>query len=196
MNNFKELNKYIVGRRSIRNFNNKEISRDDFLKMLQAAVMAPNGCRAEPWFFYIVSNQEIIEKMRAAVISSNPKSDFCKKYQTFHNARYVIAVCVDDQKRWFNRELKGTEGVGIKALDNPNYLSAAAAIQNLLLAAHALNLGACWIGVIDLFRKSLEKIIKTESDHRLIAVIAIGHYDEIPPAPKRKSLDEVYKFID
>jgi len=194
MNNFEEIFKNISSRRSIRNYNDKEISHEIFLKLIEAATWAPNGCRAEAWFFYVVTDQEKIKEMREAIIAVNPKSDFYKQYQIFHNARYVICACVNMDRRWYHRDIDYTKP-GVEAIDNPDYFSLAAAVENLLLAAQAMNIGACWIGVSEAFRPSLEKVIGIEAPHMLAINIAVGHYDEIPPTPRRRPAKDVTKFI-
>lgn len=194
MNNFENIYKNISTRRSVRKFNDKEISEETFLQLIEAASWAPNGCRAEPWFFYVITNPNKLEEMREAVINTNPDSEFYKEYQTFHNARYVISVCVNMDKRWYHREVELNKR-GVEAIDNPDYFSVAAATQNLLLAAHALNLGTCWIGVSEAFRPALEKVIGIEPPMMLAANIAIGHYDEIPTTPGRKPAEDITKFI-
>ena len=194
MSNFEEIFNNISSRRSIRSFNDKEISDDVFLKLIEAASWAPNGCKAEPWHFYVVKSKEKIDEMRSAVIATNPKSEFYKQYQTFHNARYVISVCIDVERRWYHRDLE-TLKPGIEAIDNPDYFSLAAAIQNLLLAANSLKLGTCWIGMSEAFRPQLEKVIGIEGSQMLAANIAIGHYDDIPTAPNRKPPEDIVKFI-
>lgn len=194
MNNFETVLNNIATRRSIRCFNDKEIDEATFLKLIEAAAWAPNGCRAEPWFFYVISNPEKLEAMRAAVIATNPQSDFYKQYQIFHNARYVIAACINMERRWYHRDFNDRKRE-TEAIDNPDYFSLAAAVENLLLAAHAAGLGACWIGVSEAFRPALEKEIGVESPYVLAVNIAIGHYDEIPASPRRKPAGDIVKFI-
>lgn len=194
MNNFEEVFNNILSRRSVRKFNNKEISDEVFLQLIEAASWAPNGCKAEPWFFYVIKNEQKINEMREAVIATNPQSEFYKQYQTFHNARYLISACINMDRRWYHRDFDSTKR-GVEAIDNPDYFSLAAAVQNLLLTAHALNLGTCWIGVSEAFRPALEKIIGVNKEQMLAVNIAIGHYDEILPAPKRKPAEDIIKFI-
>jgi nitroreductase len=194
MKNIENLLSLFSKRRSIRQFNNEEIDEETFIELIEAATWAPNGCHAEPWFFYVIRDESKIQEMREAVIATNPDSNFYKQYQTFHNARYVISICIDMEKRWYHRALENSER-GVEAIDNPDYFSVAAAAENLILAAHAKNLGTCWIGVSEAFRAKLEEVIEVEDNHMLAINIAIGHYDEIPPNPGRKPAEDVLKFI-
>lgn len=195
MNNFEEIYNNITSRRSIRKFNDKEITDEVFLKLVEAGSWAPSGCKAEPWFFYIIKSKEMIEEMRSAVIAASTQSEFCKLYRTFHNAPYIISVCVNTEKRWYHRP-SDQKILGVEAIDNPDYFSVAGAIQNLLLVAHSLNIGTCWAGVTDDYRIQLEKVIGIDDKHMLAANIAIGYYDEIPPTPHRKPAEDIIKFMN
>jgi nitroreductase len=61
----------------------------------------------------------------------------------------------------------------------------AAAIQNLLLAAHAEGLGACWMTGPVHVKKKINAFLGVD-DKDLVAVIPLGYPDELPPAPKRR----------
>ena len=98
------------------------------------------------------------------------------------------------EKRWYHHDFD-LKKPGVEAINNPDYMSLAAAIQNLLLAAHSLNLGACWTGVSEEFRTALDKLIDVPETHMLAANIAIGHYDEVPSTVHRKPAGDVIKFI-
>ena len=195
MNNFEELNKYISTRRSIRNFRDQEIPDEVFLKIIESASMATNGCKAEPWFFYVVKDKAKIKSMQDAIVATHPKTDFVKKMKTFFNAPYIISVCIDMDTRWYHSAVNPELGREVEALDNPDYFSVAAAIENLLLAAHACGIGTCWLSATAAYRSKLEKILGIKHPHRIAANIAIGHYDEIPPTPRRKPIEDIYKFI-
>ena len=68
----------------------------------------------------------------------------------------------------------------------------AAAIQNLLLAAHAEGLGTCWMtGPVHVAEQINESL--NIHDKELVAVITLGYPDESPPAPKRKPDRVVYE---
>jgi nitroreductase len=67
----------------------------------------------------------------------------------------------------------------------------AAAIQNMLLAAHALGLGTCWISVWGTdWAKTVAQILGIPDEEWLIAVVSIGHPAEAPEKV-RKGLDEI-----
>jgi len=188
----------IVSRRSIRNYNQKRITKKDFISLIKAASMAPSGSNAQPWHFYIIRNKKIIQKMKDIVLEYSSTPNLAKKYGTFFNAPYVISVCIDINRRWYHskpgpQKIKNIEDV----LENPDYFSVATAIQNLLLSAHSINIGTCWCKISKEYRNKLEKLLNIPPHRRIVANIAIGYYDKkkIPSKPSRKPLKNICTFI-
>ena len=70
-------------------------------------------------------------------------------------------------------------------------MDGAIATQNMLLAAHALGLGACWIGAYtSVYEKRVKEILGIPKDKRLLSIISIGFPAE-SPMKTRKKLDEI-----
>ncbi|RLF23588.1 MAG: nitroreductase family protein, partial [Thermoprotei archaeon] len=65
----------------------------------------------------------------------------------------------------------------------------AAAIQNMLLAAHALGYGTCWVGAFD--EEEVSRILGLPDHVRPVAIVPIGKPAESPIPPPRRPLDEV-----
>ena len=71
-------------------------------------------------------------------------------------------------------------------------MAVGASIQNILLSAHSLGIGAVWLGEILKNKESVSKILNAPEEFELTAVLAIGYPDEENPGTKnRKSLDEI-----
>ena len=87
-------------------------------------------------------------------------------------------------------------GLGIAVVINPAdpihaVQDGAAATQNMLLAAHALGLGACWISAYDMdFEGDAKRILGIPEEERLLSVISVGHPAEIP-LKEKKALEEI-----
>src|SRR5262245_49687331 len=115
---------FILERRSIRIYAPGDVSQDAVLRLLEAAMAAPSAAAKFPWRFVIVRDRQTLARMVTAL----PHGEMLA------NAALGIAVCGD------------MEAVHDGQL---SYLlqDCAAAIENLLLAAHIQGLGACWIGV-------------------------------------------------
>jgi nitroreductase len=74
--------------------------------------------------------------------------------------------------------------------------STAAAIENLLLAAHAMGYGACWLRIQSWAKEHLEQALNVIKPWHLMAFIPLGLPAETPNFPGRKSVDEVKENIE
>ena len=146
---------FILGRRSIRVYAPGEVSETAVTQLLQAAMAAPSALC--PWRFVVVRKKETLSTIAAALPNGGMLA----------TASLGIVVC-GDLDAAHDRQL--------------SYLlqDCSAAIENLLLCAHALGLGACWLGVHpqeDRVRK-LKEILQLPASVIPIAGIAIGHPGE------------------
>ena len=191
-----ETYKCIISRRSIRNYNQKKITKKDFINLIKAASMAPSGGNAQPWYFYIIRNKKIIQKMKNIVLKYQDSVIFAKKYGTFFNASYIISVCVNMDKRWYHsknyKKVRSEDDV----FDNSDYFSVAAAIQNILLSANSINIGTCWCNTSTTYRKKLEKLLNIKPPYRMIANITLGYYNKKTIAPLRQPLKKIFNFVN
>lgn len=112
----------LLSRRSVRHFTADPISPEQITTLLRAGMAAPTSSNCQDWRFVVLTEREVLE----AVTIFHPFAAM------LHEAPAAILVC-------------GDEGAG----KNPGRyaIDAAAATQNILLAAHAQGLGAVWLGV-------------------------------------------------
>ncbi|MFH1721949.1 MAG: nitroreductase [Candidatus Altiarchaeota archaeon] len=155
----------IKKRRSVRSFTKENVSSEDIEKILDAGRWAPSGLNNQPWKFMIVDE------------SKKEKLATCTKYSdAFLSANNIIAVFLD-KKESYDRT-KDVQATG-------------ACIQNMLLAAHALGLGAVWQGEILNQREKAEKVLGVKENLELMAVILVGYPTNEDGSSERKSLDEI-----
>ncbi|MDH7501774.1 MAG: nitroreductase family protein [Verrucomicrobiota bacterium] len=123
-NNPREKLACIFGRRSVRAYTNAKIDDDTLRLLLEAAMAAPSAVAKDPWRFVVVRQPSTLTEIASAL----PNGRFLAK------AAAGIAV-VGDIDAAHDRQL--------------SYLlqDCSAAIENLLIAANVLGLGACWLGV-------------------------------------------------
>lgn len=109
-------------RRSIRKYEDKTVDDALVREILDAAMMAPSAGNSQPWQFVVVNDREVLDSLA----EMHPYVKMVKQ------AKVGILVCGDLSKEKF-----------------PGYWvqDCSAAIQNLLLATHALGLGAVWTGI-------------------------------------------------
>jgi nitroreductase len=148
---------FILGRRSIRVYAPGEVSEPAITQLLQAAMAAPSAVAKDPWRFVVIRKKEMLSTIAAALPNGGMLA----------TAALGIVVC-GDLDAAHDRQL--------------SYLlqDCSAAIENLLLCAHGLGLGACWLGIHpreDRVRK-LKEILQLPASVIPIAAIAIGHLGE------------------
>ena len=164
----------INGRRSVRAYSSEEVSEEDVERLVEAARLAPSAGNIQPWEFVIVTNAETKRRLADAALR-----------QTFiEEAPVVIVVCANVARSSWRY---GSRGANLYCLQDT-----AAATENLLLAAHALGLAACWVGA---FREDeAGKALKTPRDVRPVAIVPVGHPADKPRAPPKRSLREIVHY--
>ncbi len=156
-------------RRSIRRFQARPVPRGLIRTMIEAAMFAPSARNAQPWQFVVIDDRQVL----ASYGKKHPNAEMAK------DAPLGILVCGD-----LRLEL------------SPGYwpVDCAAAVQNLLLAAHAVGLGAVWTGVYpreDRMR-TLREMCGLPPEVQPHSLVVIGYPAESPPMPDRFRADRVH----
>jgi len=160
-----EVFEAIKDRRSIRRYTKDPVSEDLVEKILDAGRWAPSASDRQPWSFIVVKNEEVKRKVAEASTYGKFLAD----------APLGIAVVIDPQA---SPRSGGVEDGAI-------------ATQNMLLAAHALGLGACWIGSYNsVYEERIKTILSIPKNKRLLSIISIGFPAE-SPTKTRKELRQI-----
>jgi len=159
----------ILTRRSIRRYTDRPVADDAVTLLLRAAMAAPSAQNQQPWQFIVVRDRLLLEKM--AEVSQYAKM--------LRHAQVAVVVCGD---------LRDERSPGFWVED------CAAATQNLLLAAHALGLGAVWIGVYPREERvgRLRDLFGPPDDVIPFAVVSIGYPAEDPGPADRFHPDRIH----
>ena len=169
-----ELKDCIFNRRSVRKYLDLEVPKEKVGEILQAGIMAPSAGNLQNWCFIIVKEPESREKM----------ADACLQQEWMVNANIHIVVCA--------MQNPAKQHYGLRGERLYNVQNCAAAIQNMLLRAYDIGLGACWIGGFD--EEMVKDICGIPDYVRPQAVIAIGIPDEKPEMPKKDNIYNVCFF--
>ncbi len=149
-----ELIDFIKSRKSVRTFLFEKIDKKVIDIILECGRWAPSGLNNQPWKVNVV-NHPTIKHM----IAENTK------YSEIIEEAYYNLVIFLDKKKCYNR-VKDIQSIG-------------AFIENILLAAHAYELGAVWLGEILNKKEKINEIFKLkEDDYELMGVVAIGKKDQ------------------
>jgi 5,6-dimethylbenzimidazole synthase len=188
-----DLFEAIRNRRSCRSFNAETVPQEIIEQLLEAAAWAPSPLNTQPWQFIVIT-----DKAKKDAIFS--EADRCRKWALeesgwkwlagypllfLNEAPVIIAVIGDPRKTGV--DMFQEEGrVGYQ-------LACAAATQNLLLAAHALGLGALWFTFFD--KSRMREILDIPEDKTPVSLICIGKASGELPAVPRKDIKEKTIYI-
>ncbi len=153
-------------RRSVREFTREPVTEAELEILLEAAHWAPSGLNNQPWRFMKITGPELIEEI----------SMMTRYRGVVAGASALIAVFLDEGSMYDRTK---------------DLMSAGAAVQNILLAAHDAGLGACWLGEILARSDKVKAALAVPDDVEFVALVALGW-----PVPRertgvRRPLDEL-----
>lgn len=159
----------IATRTSVRDYEARPVEKEKIEKMLRAAMAAPTAMNKQPWHFVVVDQRNVLD----ALAGTNPYAKMLKK------APLAIVVCGNTDKM--------IEGGGRDFWIQ----DASAATENLLLAAHAMGLGAVWTGAYPSEERciSISKVLSLSDNLIPLNMIVVGYPAE-HPQPKQKFKEE------
>lgn len=158
----------LYDRRSIRDYKETPVPEDLVLEILKAAQYAPSARNTRPWHFVVVTDRELINTLR----SRHPYASMLEK------APVCIVVCGD--------ESKATPGYWM--------IDCAAATENMLLAAKALGLGTCWMGVAPREERmsAVTEVLHLPEGIKPFAMVAVGYPAREPARPNRFEASRIH----
>lgn len=155
-------------RYSVRRFTAEPVTPEQIDMLLEAAFCAPSACNARPWEIIVVQERAVLDEL----------SDIGRYMKMMAEAPLAIVVC-GSEKRMPNHDLLVND--------------CSAAAQNILLAAHACGLGACWCGIAQKTTIKQAKTLFELPEHICpVAVIAVGRPAEHREQPDRLNRKRVH----
>ncbi|MFH1174491.1 MAG: nitroreductase family protein [archaeon] len=150
----------IDGRRSIRSFLVRPVEFDKISAIIEAGTLAPSAGNLQDWKFIIVSEKEVITKIAESALGQ----------YWIAKAPVLVVVCgmLSRQEKYY-----GDKGRNVYCAQD-----CAAAIENMLLTAHALGLGSCWVGGFD--EHNLRHYLDIPNSAQPYAILPLGYPDEGP----------------
>lgn len=143
-------------RHCVREFNSEREVDDDLIeKLVEAGHRGPSAGNIHPEDFIVIRDQETKEKLAEAALG-----------QMFIAEAPVVIVVIADLEKTGARY--GERGRNLYAIQD-----AAAATENIFLAATDLGLSMCWVGAFD--EKQVQKILKLQPEQRPLAILPIGY---------------------
>lgn len=155
----------IKTRRSVRKYTDQPINERIIHNIIEAAISAPSGKNRQPWKFKIISDKNLI----CSIANLSIYSSWMKTAPLF------VAVFLDNTCSYDH--MKDIQSCG-------------AVMQNMMLAAHTLDIGSCWIGGILAKAKEVKQILYVDNvDLELMGIVVFGHKTGRTINPGRKKTE-------
>ena len=168
----KDIYEVIRQRRSIRYFEKRDIEKEKLMKVLEVGRWAPCSGNRQAWKFIVQ------RRIKGAYIA---KQELSFEREEWRAGSVIIYVAIDE--RLYPEKYTAA-------------MDAAAAIQNMLLMAHNLGLGGCWMYTSELTNQNnLRKKLGLNDYCYIYAAVLLGYSAEHPEPPLRKPLEKCVKFI-
>ena len=156
----------ILTRRSIRQYETKDIPEDVLQQILEAGRQAPSAANRQPIRFVVVNDHIMLQNLCDSVLARFVKY-----------APVAIVGCAD-----------------IKSLLTGKWavVDATIAMQNMVIAAWTLGVGSCWIGACN--EEKVKEVLKIPDKWKVVALITFGYPAEQPKPRKKKPFEELFSF--
>jgi nitroreductase len=202
----------IKTRRSVRKLKSEAVPRADIEKMVECARFAPSASNTQPWYFVVADGPTDVAAMADAVAAAvgkvvdgieSPRGKkemdaYAGYFTFFRDAPAIIAVFTAPYRALLGRLLKRyAPEIGERIGTHASEQSVAAAIENLMLAAHALGYGSVWMTGSLFAKDELEEMLEPPDGYELAALVAVGRPDGTADneLPDRKGLDEIMRYL-
>lgn len=159
----------ILSRRSIRKYKKKTIATETIETLLHAGFSAPSAGNQQPWHFVLLDDRKLLNVIHT----------FHPSARMLTEADKAILVCGD---------------LNLEKFKGYWMIDCAAATQNILLAAHNLGLGACWLGLYPREGRvaGMRKLLKLPPHIIPFSLIALGYPGEIKSANDRYNKSRIH----
>ena len=180
-----ELDEAIKGRRSVRSYEDRPVPMELIREALEAGTWAPSAKNGQQWRFTVLTcaaKKGLTDLFRSELEALKAKIGTVQMGSSFGSCRIMERAPV----------LIMVWNAGGHGWETEAH-SVAAAIQNMLLKAHALGLGSLWIGEIYYAKEALERHLG--KPWKLMAAVTLGWPESTPNPPSKKPVEEVSEFL-
>ncbi|BDR91020.1 nitroreductase family protein [Vulcanisaeta souniana] len=167
---FSVLSEIIMSRRTIRDFEDKDVPRDVIVKILDVARWSPSGSNLQDWRFVIIRDKKLIKALKM----------FSPGW-IGRGSPTVIVICSD--RKW------AYEKGGILGGDTMYLIHAGIVLQSIALLAYSLGLGTN--PILSFSKDAIKELLKLPEDWEPIILLLIGYPRSIPEPTPRLPLDKL-----
>jgi nitroreductase len=171
-----ELMEAIKTRRSVRNFEPKDVTDEQVNQILEAVQWSQSWANTQCWEVIVVRNPETKAKLQETLPKTNPA------FKAMTEAPVIFVLCGKLQASGYYKGQVTTKfgdwfmfDIGIAA-------------QSLCLRVHDLGLGGVIVGLFD--HNKAKEVLGVPEGYELVVMIPVGYPAKVPSAPKRKEISE------
>lgn len=173
----------IKGRRSIRAYEDTPVDRDVINQIIEAASYAPSWKHTQTARYTVIDSKDLKDKIAAECTHTYPGNG-----EIIKQAPVLIVVSFVKNRSGFERDGSFSTSKG----DRWEMFDSGVASEAFCLAAHAMGLGTVIMGLID---DSVKDAISLPEGQDISCVICLGYPAEEPVAPKRKSVEDLVRYL-
>ena len=205
---FEEL---LRARRSVRRFDSRPVPREVVVRLLEAAVTAPSASNKQPWRFFVVETRARIDAMAAAVREATSRiaaarvpeaslesfrayGDYFTRFEAAPAVIVPICRALTILSNLVDADAADRDAIAAME-ERSGVIGASLALGNLLLAAHAIGLGASGMTGPLVAEPALRAILGIPDGWRIVALVPIGYAAEEPRRTDRKPVDKVVRWL-
>jgi nitroreductase len=177
------LGEAVRGRRTIRDFADRELDREELFELMQTAAWAPNHGAREPWLFDVFTGEGrgVLTGAVEAAFAGKPES-LAQIRRNFQNVQVFIVVSMKQdprQKQW-----------------EEDFAAAAAYIQTFQLLAWERGIGVVWKSCGTIYEPWFYEKLGINDGRKITAVLYCGYPETVPPAKERTGIMRKIRLVD
>ena len=161
----------LKGRRSIRRYRPDPVPGEMIEQLLEAGRVAPSASNRQPWAFIVVQDKALIEQV------AEHAAFYFIRWAHVGEAPLLIVLCGHGGSRVYRQFLH--QDIGLAG-------------GQIMLQAHALGLGTCWIGGLN--RQALAAMLRVPEDWEIVGLLTVGFPAEDPKPSPRKPLADIVHY--
>ena len=195
---------FIASRRSIRRYRREAIPPEVVDEMLGCALNAPSAHNRQPWRFAVLRRRDpkvrlanaMGERLRADRLRDGDspaavQADVARSFERISCAPVVVLVATSRVDMDAYPDASRREAENVMAIQ-----STAMAVQNLLLAAHAAGLGACWMCAPLFCPDTVRAVLDLPADWQPQAIVTLGLPASAGMPYSRRALSQVVRYVE
>jgi nitroreductase len=189
---------------------------------MTAAIWAPSGSNSQPWRFYVATGAKRDELVQALIEATGPEAPSAEAYDELIEGVEKIRSEFLKKDDWAETGLRrmSREGADFirfgslrfyeapviiivakpESIGGSSRMSIGAAVQNILLAAHAEGLATCWLGMPLIYGDRIKEVLDIPADEVLVTSISMGYPDKDSPINSvlmaRESFEKTVHLLD